>query len=190
MELTPSLVAETAAEYRNEEPLYAVESEHLEILPKTFASGEYGWRDAEWPVQWYHRRHLGAFPDEKRREAESAFRDNDFGTVTRRIEEARAADAAADALDHLTALSGIDVGVASAFLFFLDSSRYLAVGHREWGTLREAGELSGAYPDPPSTAAYERYLGTCRRLADRFECDLWTLYRALWRLSDESALDR
>lgn len=193
MELSASLIADRAAEYRAEEPLYAVEAEHLEILPKTFASGEYGRRDAEWPVRWYYRRHLGAFPDEERRAVESRFRQNDFEAVLARIEGARTAGSVAEALDHLTALSGVDVGVASAVLFFLDPERYLPIGVREWDALREAGELGAleaAYPQPPSVDDYERYLERCRRLAERFECDLWTLYRALWRVSDESALER
>ena len=98
MELTGSLVEEKADEYRDVEPLYSVETEHVEMLRGTFASGEYGWRDAEWVVQWYFRRYLGA------------------------------------------------------------------------------------YPDPPSRAAYLTYQETCRGLCERFDVDAWTLYRALWRL--------
>ena len=187
MELTPSLIEETATAYRTEEALYAVESDHLEILPKTFESGEYGRRDVQWPIRWYYRRHLGAFPDEKRRESESRFRDNEFDTVTERIEEARTAESSTEAVDSLTELSAVDVGVASAFLFYIDPSRYVAVGAREWHTLREAGELDGPYPGELSPADYERYLGACRRVTDRVGCDLWTLYRALWRLSDDTS---
>ncbi|AUX08119.1 hypothetical protein AArcSl_0466 [Halalkaliarchaeum desulfuricum] len=186
MELSPSLVAEKAAEYRSVEPLYAVEADHLEIMPKTFDSGEYGRRDAQWPVRWYYRRHLGAFPDRDRRDAESRFRENDFEAVMESIEAAKRSESAADAVGELTALSGVDVGVASALLFFSDPSQYVAVGAREWNTLGTAGELSEPYPDPLSPSDYERYLGACRRVADRVDCDLWTLYRALWRLSDES----
>lgn len=189
MQLSSTSIADAAANYRTEEPLYAVEAEHVELLPDTFASGEYGRRDAEWVVQWYYRRHLGAFPDADRRAAESRFRENDFETVLERVEAARTAGGTADAVGELIALSGVDVGVASAFLFFLDPSRYLPVGPREWSPLREAGELSDPYPDALSTDDYRRYLRTCRGLADRFDLELWTLYRGLWRLSDRSPGD-
>ena len=187
MELTPSLVAEKATAYRTEEPLYAVESDHLEILPKTFESGEYGRRDAQWPIRWYYRRHLGAFPDAKRRDAESRFRDNEFEAIKERIEKARTAESSTEAIEALTELPAVDTGVASAFLFFIAPSRYVAVGAREWQTLREAGKLDGPYPGDLSPADYERYLGACRRVTARVDCDLWTLYRALWRLSDDTA---
>lgn len=186
MELTPSLIDGTAAEYRDREPLYAVESDHLEILPKTFESGEYGRRDVQWPVRWYYRRHLGDFPDAKRREAESRFRDNEFDAIKRCIERARTAGSPTTAVNSLTELSAVDTGVASAFLFFMDPTRYVPVGAREWETLREAGELDVPYPDDLTPDEYERYLDTCRRVVDRVGCDLWTLYRALWRLSDDT----
>jgi hypothetical protein len=34
-------------------------------------------------------------------------------------------------------------------------------------------------------ADYERYLGVVRGVAERCDCDLWTVYRALWRLGGE-----
>lgn len=189
MELTPRTITERAREYRTEEPLYAVESDHLEILPKTFESGEYGRRDVQWPVRWYYRRHLGSYPDKRRRDAEERFEENDFGDVKRRIDEAVAAASTGTAVESLLQLDAIDVGVASAFLFFLDPSRYVSVGPREWGALKAAGELPDPYPDPPTTSDYERYLGVCRQVAERTDCDLWTLYRALWRLSGDDAAD-
>ena len=63
MELTRDLVEEKAREYRDAEPFDAVEREHVEIIPETFSSGDFGWRDAEWVVQWYYRRYRGAYPD-------------------------------------------------------------------------------------------------------------------------------
>ncbi|QCC57963.1 hypothetical protein NP511_05355 [Natrinema thermotolerans] len=184
MELTDSLVAATAREYREREPLYAVEAEQLETLPAAFAAGEYGRRDAVWVVRWYYRRFLGDYPDADRRAAEDRFRDNDFEAVRDAIADAVVADGATEAVDALTALEAVDVPVASAFCMFLEPDVYVVVGPREWATLRDAGELDRPYPDPPSVADYERYLERCRILADRFDCGLWTLYRALWRLSD------
>jgi hypothetical protein len=190
MELTRSLVESQAREYLEREPLYTVEAEQLETLPAAFESGEYGRRDAAWVVRWYYRRFLGGYPDDERREAEDRFWSNDFETVRDAIADATdtadtndSSDAAAR-ISSLTELEAVDVPVASAFCMFIDPAKYVVVGPREWSTLRDADELSHSYPDPPSVPQYETYLERCRSLADRFDCDLWTLYRALWRLSD------
>lgn len=184
MELTRAVVETRSREYRDREPLYAVEQEQLETLPSAFASGEYGRRDAAWVVRWYYRRFLGAYPDAERRAAEERFRDNDFEAVRRAISDAFEADDAAAAIDRLTDLAGVDVPVASAFLAFAAPEAYAVVGPRLWSALRAAGELDRPYPDPPSIPAYVTYLERYRSLADRLDCDLWTLYRALWRLSE------
>lgn len=190
MELTAAVIAENAAEYRAEEPLYTVEAEHLEMLPDTLADGEYGWRDVEWIVQWYFRRHLGAYPDGDRRRAESAFRDNDFDDVLDTVDRARLANTITETVEILTSLDGVDTGVASAFCFFLDPDTAIAIGHREWRALCVGGEIERDYPDTLSAAAYQHYLSTCHDLATRFDCDLWTLYRGLWRIgADETSFD-
>ncbi|MFD1564699.1 hypothetical protein ACFR99_14250 [Haloarchaeobius amylolyticus] len=183
MELTRSLVESEARDYREQEPLYPVEAEQLETLPAAFESGEYGRRDAVWVIRWYYRRFLGAYPDTKRRDAEERFWHNDFEAVRDAIAAAVDAADAATMIDALTALEAVDVPVASAFCMFIDPDAYVVVGPGVWAALREAGELSQPYPDPPSVSQYETALERCRSLADRFDCDLWTLYRALWRLS-------
>jgi len=170
-----------SAEYPETEPLYTVEKQHLETLPEAFASGEYGRRDATWVVRWYGRRFLGSFPDGKRRRIETAFDRNDFETIREAIGEAADATDVREALDSLRTLAGVDVPVASAFLFYIDPDAYLVVGEREWSALSAAGELSEPYPEPPSTEEYERYLDSCRRIAEEADTDLRTLYRALWR---------
>ncbi|QRV16378.1 hypothetical protein JMJ58_05670 [Haloterrigena salifodinae] len=182
MELTRSLVEANADEYRECEPLYPVERESVETLPDAFAAGEFGRRDAEWVVQWYYRRLLGAIPDARRREREERFGRNEFETVRDAITDVAAATDPADRIDRLTALEGVDVPVASAFLFFADPQRCIVVGEREWTVLADSGALSEPYPEPPSVADYETYLETCRSLGDQFDCDMWALYRALWRL--------
>ena len=182
MELSRSLVVEEAESYRESEPLVTVEDQHLDILPGMFADGEFGHRDAEWVVRWYFRRFLGRYPDAERRRREEQFRENDFDRVHTLLGELAGMDVD-EALDRLTALDGVDVPVATAFLQFADPDSYLVVGEREWSVLHEAGELSEPSPDPLSPAAYETYLSRCRALADEFDCDLVTLYRALWRLS-------
>ncbi|WP_202946612.1 hypothetical protein [Halalkalicoccus jeotgali] len=60
MTLTRSTIEEKVAEYEREEPFYPVEQEGIETYPAAFAAGEFGFRDAEWVVQWYYRRYLGA----------------------------------------------------------------------------------------------------------------------------------
>jgi len=178
-------IGSLAAAYAESEPLYGVEATQIETLPAALAAGEYGWRDAAWIVRWHYRRFLGAYPDAGRRAAERAFDRNDFEDVRAAIRNASAAGTTRDALESLRSLRGVDVPVASAMLFFLDPEAYLVVGDREWSALRAAGELAVPYPDPMTADAYERYLGACRAVAERCECDLWTLYRAVWRLSKE-----
>jgi hypothetical protein len=182
MELTRSLVERKADEYREREPLYAVEAEHVGRLHRTFASGDYGWRDVEWVVQWYFRRYLGAFPDQERRAVEEQFRDNDFDDVVTTLTAVLEDGDVTETVDRLTELDGIDVRVASAFLLFLYPEQYVVVGEREWAVLFEAGELDDPYPGPPSPDEYLPYHETCRDLRERFDVDTWTLYRALWRL--------
>ena len=182
MELSRSVVTDEAESYRESEPLFTVEDQHLDILPGMFVDGEFGRRDAEWVVRWHFRRFLGAYPDAERQRREEQFRENDFDRV-RGVLVDLASLPLAEALDRLTALDGVDVPVASAFLQFADPESYLVVGKREWSVLHHAGELPEPYPDPPSTTDYETYLDTCRSLADEFDVDLTTLYRALWRLA-------
>ncbi|QAU13989.1 hypothetical protein EKH57_15445 [Halorubrum sp. BOL3-1] len=182
MDLTPAVVETAREEYPDRQPLSAVETEHLELLPAAFESGDFGWRDAEWVVQWYYRRFLGEVSDDRRRAAEDAYAENDAEAVRDAIAAAAAAEDAAEGLERLTALSGVGVAVGSAFLQFLDPEAYVVVGRREWRTLRAAGELDAAYPDPPTTREYEQYLETCRRVAERCGCSLVDLYCALWVL--------
>jgi len=182
MELTRSVVEAKANEYRDNAPLYAVERDHLGMLPDAFQSGEFGYRDAEWVVRWTFRRHLGAYPETERRAHEDAFGDNDESAIRTALADALAAADPADAVSRLTDLDGVDVRVASAFLFFAAPDDYVPIGEREWTVLRDAGVLSRAYPDSLTPSAYADYLEACRSLTDRFDCDTWTLYRALWQL--------
>ncbi|WP_306056295.1 hypothetical protein [Natronococcus wangiae] len=182
MTLSRSIVATKADEYREQEPLFPVEQEAVETLPGAFESGEFGWRDAEWIVQWYYRRFLGAVPSAERREREARFGRNEFDDVRDAVTDVAAASDPADRIDRLLALEGVDVPVASAFLLFADPDACIVVGEREWTVLFDRGSLADPFPDPPSVDAYEAYLETCRSATARLECDAWTLYRALWRL--------
>jgi hypothetical protein len=187
MELTQSAVERAATAYAEEEPLYAVEAEQIEGLGDALASGEFGWRDAEWVVQWYYRRRLGSFPNDQRRAREDAFGENDYEAVRDALAAAAGADDALGALDRLTELSGVDVGVGSAFLLYLDPEAYIVVSDREWRALAVAGELEGPVPEPITRGDYGTYLEVCRSLGERFDCSMWTLYRALWRLGADAA---
>jgi hypothetical protein len=180
MELSPETVESLAGEYAKSQPLATVEEEHLETLPAALSAGEYGWRDVEWIVQWYYRRHLGSYPDAERRAGEAAFRENEFDDLRAAIAGATAADATAAKLEALTGLAGVDTSVATAFLQFLEPAAYLVMSDHEWNALRACDEFARSYPERPSAAEYERYLETCRTAADRYNCDLQTLYRALW----------
>ncbi|GAB3674098.1 hypothetical protein [Halopiger thermotolerans] len=191
MDLTRSLIETKATEYREQEPLYPVERDQIETLSTALERGEYGRRDCEWVVRWYYRRTLGAAPDDERRAAEERFEQNSFEAVREAVDAvlervADGPDDAAAAIDSLTVLEGLGVEIASAFLFFVDPDQYVVVGDREWAVLREAGELAAPYPEPePSVDAYETYLERCRGVCERCDCDMWTLYRALWRLWKE-----
>jgi hypothetical protein len=182
MELSRSVIAEEAEAYEANEPLYAVEAEQIEGLPQAFATGEFGWRDAEWVVQWYYRRRLGGVPNDERRAREAEFGENDYEAVRDALRDAHEAATAETGLKHLTELSGVDLGVGSGFLMFLNPADNIVVSDREWAALQAAGELDARAPEPISTSDYSRYLGVCRRLGDHYDCSMWTLYRALWRL--------
>ena len=184
--LTADVVAEHTRTYPEVQPFSLVEDEHRELLPKMFEGGDYGWRDAEWVVQWYGRRFLSGFPNRDRRALEDAYDDNDYQEVHDAITAAVDADAAAEMLAHLTELAGVDVAIGSAFCQFIDPENYVVIDGRQWGILREAGDLDSDYPDPPTVEDYERYLETYRAVAERCECSLWELYRALWVLGRES----
>jgi hypothetical protein len=178
--LTPERVDDLAAEYAAREPFDLVEREHVETTPRAFASGEFGRRDAEWPVQWYHRRDLRS--DAERRAAEERFLDNDYEAMVEAIRGAATADTLAEKLDRLTTLTGVDVPVASAFLAFTHPETYVAIGRQGWDGLRVAGELEGAYPDPVTAERYRTYVEAVTDVAERTDRDVWTVYRALWRL--------
>jgi hypothetical protein len=179
-DLTAERIDALAAAYEEREPFDLVEREHTETLPRAFGAGEFGRRDAEWVVQWYYRR--GTLTDEERREAEERFLDNDYEAVVDAVQGAATSDSLDERVGALTALTGVDVPVASAFLAYTHPAECVAVGEREWGALRAASELDEPYPEPVTPAAYRRYLQAVRSVADRTDRNPWTVYRALWRL--------
>ncbi|MCL7418881.1 MAG: hypothetical protein M8354_13750 [Halalkalicoccus sp.] len=185
MTLARSVIEDEAAEYADEEPLYPVEQEAIETYPAAFADGEFGWRDAEWVVQWHYRRYLGAYPHREHREGEARFGENERDAVREAVIDAANAADPAERIERLTELKGVDLPVASAFLQFIDPERYVAVDGRTWGALHDAGELADPYPESLSVEEYRGFLEACRRIAEESDVGLWTLYRALWRLGGE-----
>lgn len=179
-DLTRDRIDDLAAEYERREPFDLVEREHIETVPRAFASGDFGRRDAEWPVQWYYRRR--SVPDRNRREAEERFLDNGYERMVEAVRGAAEATTVEESVERLTALTGVDVPVASAFLAFTRPDRYVAVGKREWAALRDAGELADPYPGSLAAADYRTYLDAVRRVAERTDRDVWAVYRALWRI--------
>jgi hypothetical protein len=182
MDLTRTLVTKRAEEYTDEEPLYPVEEEAIETYPAAFGENEFGWRDVEWVVQWHYRRFLGTYPEKEHRAGEKQFGENEFSEVRAVIADVVASTDLDEQIGCLTALEGVDLPVASAFLQFIDPERYMVVDGRTWGVLREAGELDEPYSDPPSVEEYREFIRACRRIGEDLDVDLWTLYRALWRL--------
>lgn len=181
MALTPSTITSLASDYDRTHPFAAVEAEHRTILPDALAAGEFGWREAEWVVQWYYRRFLGTYPDQERRTREAAYGENTYADVAVALEDAATATTVDAKFDALTTLSGVDVPVASAFLQFLHPDAYVVLSEREWSVLARTDELATPFPDPPAVPDYERYRDACHALADRADVDLWTVSKAIWQ---------
>lgn len=187
VELTRSTLNELVSAYAEEEPFHLVERDRLETLPSAVRDDQLVWKDAEWIVRWYFRRHLDGELADERRTVEARFRDNPWDAVRAAMVTARTTDDLDERLAHLTDLEGIDVPVASAFLSFIDPERDPVMGPREWRGLRVAHELRRDYPARPSVADYATFRRRCRTLADRLGVDLVAVQRALWRLAGPDA---
>ncbi|UTF52023.1 hypothetical protein [Natronosalvus rutilus] len=173
-----------AVAYKEYEPFATVEDERLETLPMAFADGSFLWKDVEWVVRWYSRRTRSSEPHP----AESAFRENGWDNLQTAIEttvDAARVDNTRAALEALTALEGVDVPVASAFLHYVDPERYIVVDQQLWTAVAERGSLEAPPPDPIDANAYRRYLECCRAFARDHDLGLVSLYRALWRLGSD-----
>ena len=183
MELSPDIIRDEAERYPDRQPMFSAEKEHRSMLPNLLGGGDFGWRDAEWVVQWHFRRHLGAYPDKSRRDAENAYGDNDYEAVADALGAALNTDDLEEKLTALTELRGVGVALASAFLHYLHSQEFLVVSGREWSVLEAAGRLEQSYPDSLTVDEYSQYLEACRTLAATTGCELRTVYQAVWMLS-------
>lgn len=183
MDFSPELVHEQADAYSSRQPLHDVEEEHREMLPSLLRGGDFGWRDPQWVVQWYFRRHLGAYPDAARREAENAYGKNSYEAVSKALTEATETDETEPKLAALTELTGVNVSLASAFLHYLHPERYIVGSRREWSVLATAGRVESAYPEPFTARDCTQFIQVCREIATECDCSLQTVYQALWMLS-------
>lgn len=186
--------------YRETAPFHPVEAEAIESLGDAFRAGDYGRRDVEWVVRWYFRRRVDAIDHDERRAAEEAVEDAEPRELRGALWDAIDAldegnsEGGTDsqtpphyrALDALTDLPGVDVGVASAFLWFLEPDRFPVVGDREWRVVAALTDLEAGCPDPMTPAAYDRYLDAARSLADRLDVDGWRLYMVIQRVYAEA----
>lgn len=139
-----------------------VEDDRLATLPAAFGDGSYLWKDAEWVVRWYCRRPLAGHD----RDAEEAFRSNDMDAIRAAIDGLDDAEDLGAKLRRLTALDGVTVAVASAFLQYVDPEQFAAIDERAWGGLGRTDALSTPYPAPVTGAAYRRFLDALREVAD------------------------
>lgn len=187
MQRSRSDIVERSREYERREPLYEVERDRLETLPDAFEDRSLVWKDVEWIVRWYYRRYLGDFPSDRRRRAEDRYAENSWEDVEETLYRAIDADESTTALERLLTLDGVNVPVASAILRFANPDEYVVVDDRAWGVLYRADELADPYPDPPSVEEYLAFRERCVRLAESFDVELQTLYRALWRIAGAEA---
>ena len=181
--LGPQRLRDAAATYDEREPFERVEQERLDTLPDAFADGSYLWKDAEWVVRWYARRPL----DGRHQAREARFRDNAMAAIESAIDAAQAADDPVDAVNAMIALDGVDVPVASAFLYFMDPERFIPASAHTWRLLAGAGLLAHDWPDAVTPSDYVRFLEACRSLASTTGISLVEVERGLWQLADPRA---
>ncbi|MFW6448914.1 MAG: hypothetical protein ACOC0X_05165 [Halobacteriota archaeon] len=189
-DLTADRVADLVEAYEREEPFALVERERLDTLPAAARDGDLLWRDVEWIVRWYHRRHLDDRHRDRRVRAETAFRNNPGSALFPAIQTALETEVLPDRLGHLTDLRGIDLGEATAVLFFLAPSVDIVMSPREWAGLERAHLVRTPYPSSPDVATYDTYRRVSREHAERIGVDLVALQRALWRLGDTTGPKR
>lgn len=179
--LDGATLMDALARYPRSAAFARVEDDRLYSLPAAFRDGSYLWKDVEWIVRWYCRRPRAPYD----RAAEEAFRENAMDAIRDAIAGVFAADDVDDRVETLTALTGVDVPIASAFLQYIDPASFAAIDPRVWGALARAGRLDGSYPDPPDAAEYRAFLRACHGLAVAGDLRPVDVARALWVLDVE-----
>lgn len=169
-----------AAAYEQRMPLASVEETMLETTGDAVAAGELRWRDVEWMVRWYYRRHLSSRYNDPREKAEAAFRNNEWPAVEHAIEQAISLDAPGERIAALAQLDGIDVGIASSILYFTGPDRDIVLGEPEWATLERWGVIDGGLSADVTPSSYRRFRDVSTDIARTRQIDLVTLQRALF----------
>ena len=170
MSLNQDLILDNAQKYTEIVPddQYREEQKQLNNLPVIFKNRMWTWDDLEWIVRWKTPRSIGYFER------------NDRDTVDEVIHNVLETSSLQQKVGILIELSGIQVKMASAFLLFMDPEEYTVMDWRAADVLHDEGYLQSSVSDDPSADEYEKYVQTCRSVADQFEVDLRTLDRALW----------
>ncbi len=88
-------------------------------------------------------------------------------------------------IKHLTLLSGIGVLITSSFLLFMDPNKYTVIDRRVWNTLHKTSHLPEKQTEF-TVDNYKEYLDICRKLSEKFDVSLRTLYRALFQIDNNN----
>ncbi len=185
--LTRTVVEELNRDYERTEAFYLVEQERLETMPEAVREGTLSWKDVEWLVRWYYRRFLTSTYNARARDAERAYRSNEWATIRATLESVIDIDDPAERVAQVHTLDGIDIPVASGMLYFIDPTRDIVMGGREWHALEGVGEINEAYPKKVRPSDYCTYLEVCTTVADRLNITFIELQRSLWRLTVETS---
>lgn len=88
-------------------------------------------------------------------------------------------------LEALTLLSGVNIRMASAILFFCFPERYTVMDWRAWKSLKTLGKLNGEIKD--NFDCWKKYNDVCRQIAGQFGVSLRKLDKALWMFKGETS---
>jgi len=185
-ELTRPVVERLCAEYERQEPFFTIEHERLETMPTAIREGSYGWKDVEWMVRWYYRRHLSSRYNARRKQVEEGFRSNEWDEVRDTLQAVVGLDDPVKRNARLATLEGIDVPVATGIQYFITPDEDMVMGEIEWSALEANDHIDQAYPPSPTSTTYARYLTACSHLCDDIGISFIQLQRALWRFASVS----
>lgn len=174
-----------ASTYEQHMPFAGVESAMFETIGAAISSDALRWRDVEWMVRWYYRRHLSSRYNEARQSAEDAFRTNDWPEVSERVERAAHRSGPVERINVLTPLAGVDVGIASAILYFSRPDRDIVLGEPEWAALARWETIDEAFPEALTASSYGILHSAVLEISQTRSVDLITLQRALFIAATE-----
>lgn len=168
--LSRDLILEKTSIYAEE---YPEEKELFDEISEKINRGDWEWNDLERIVYWKSQR------------ASSYFEENDQRMVNEIVKQVINTDDITKKVELLQSIKGIQVPMSSAFLMFIDPTKYTVIDVRAWNTLQKMEYLTSDLSSTPSVEEYLLYLGTCRALATEYEVSLRDLDRTLWILDTE-----